>query len=344
MDRRVRFLYLSQEDVIAAGALDMSKRMADMEQLFRLWDQGDYIEAPTPIISWGEGLEGLFFVAHAAWVGGGVNATGIKWIASNPENRVKHRMSRSSAVIVLNDMQTGYPMAIMDGTIITAMRTGAVVGVAAKHLARRDAQVVGLIGTGFQSHAQALGLKMSLPQLRMYKIHNASPGPAQAWVEEMGRLLEVPIQIESSSRAVVEGSDVVVAATAGGRSGPVRVEPAWFAKGSFYSVLSPRDLNGNVIQEFDRVVLTKLEELEPGRVNALSDLYRAGVLKADNVTELAAIVVGKKPGRQNETERIFMRPTGMSAADVITAQSIYQQAKNMGLGQELDLWREPKWA
>jgi ornithine cyclodeaminase len=343
MERSHKLLYLSQEDVVAAGVFDMQARIADIEQLMVLWDKAQYAEPVPPIISWEQGIEDLFFVAHPAWVGGEVNATGNKWIASSPENRVKRNMPRSSALIILNDMETGYPKVIMEGALVTAMRTGAVAAVAAKHVAAPDAEVVGLIGTGFQSRAQALGLKAVLPGIRLFKIFNASPARASTWAEEMQPMLNVPIEIQNNSRAVVEGSDVVVAATAGGRSGPAEVEPGWFKAGSFYSAISPRDLNRDVIKSFDRVVLTKREELHGGRKNPLADLYREGILNDDNVIELAEIVTGKKPGRQTSQQRIFMRPTGMSVADVITAETIYRTARARGIGQELPLWREPKW-
>ncbi len=344
MKRSQDLLYLSQEDVIAAGIFDMGKRIADIEQLMVLWDQQQYAEPVPSIISWQQGTEGLFFVSHPAWVGGDVNATGIKWIASNPLNRVRHGMPRSSALVILNDMETGYPKAIMEGALITAMRTGAVAGVAAKHVALSNARVVGLIGTGFQSRAQALGLKAVLPGISLFKIYNTSPEPASTWAKEMKPLLNTGIEIAGSSRAVVEGSDVVVAATAGGRSGPAKVEASWFKEGAFYSTLSPRDLNAEIIRSFDRVVLTKREELSPERKNPLATLYGEGVLNDDNLVELAEIVTGKKPGRLNPRQRIFMRPTGMSVADIITAAAIYRTAKAQGLGQQLSLWREPKWA
>lgn len=343
MDRSQNLLYLSQEDVVAAGIFDMKQRIADIEHLMRIWDQGLYSEPVPPIISWQQGVDGLFFVAHPGWVGSEVNAAGIKWIASNPENRIKRNMPRSSALIILNDMETGYPKAIMEGALITAMRTGAVAGVAAKHVALPETEVVGLIGTGFQSRAQALGLKAVLPGIRLFKIYNASPAPASAWVQEMQPLLDTAIELENSPRAAVEGSDVVVAATAGGRSGPAQVETSWFKEGSFYSALSPRDLNADIIRHFDRVVLTKREELAPERKNPLADLYRSGILNDDNLVELAEVVTGKKPGRQNKAQRIFMRSTGMSVADVITAESIYRTAREKGVGQQLLLWREPKW-
>jgi len=124
MSRSVKFLYLQQEDVIECGGLDMPQIIAAVEQVYALHEQGECIEPEAPLITW-DGPQSKRVLAHPAWVGGEVSMAGIKWIPSNPENPRKRGMPRASAIIILNDDDTGYPLAVMDGTIVSAARTGA---------------------------------------------------------------------------------------------------------------------------------------------------------------------------------------------------------------------------
>jgi ornithine cyclodeaminase len=137
MSRSVGFIYLQQEDTIACGGLDMPRIIEAVESVYALHERGECIEPEAPLIAWA-GPEGKRILTHPAWVGGDVNVAGIKWIPSNPENPRKRGMPRASAIIILNDDETGYPLAVMDGTIISAARTGAATGVGAKYLAKRD--------------------------------------------------------------------------------------------------------------------------------------------------------------------------------------------------------------
>jgi len=136
MSNPVKFLYLQQEDVIACGALDIAEVIQAVEKVYALHEQGQCIEPEAPLISW-DGPHGRRILAHPAWVGGDVDVAGIKWIPSNPENPRKRGMPRASAIIILNDPETGYPLAVMDGTVISAARTGAATGVGAKYLMAR---------------------------------------------------------------------------------------------------------------------------------------------------------------------------------------------------------------
>jgi len=146
--------------MIVAGGLDMRTCLDAVERAFKLLAVGE-VKVPNKIVlelppseqERGR-INGL-----AAYIGGDWEVAGIKWIPSFPKNPREHGLPRASALLTLNNTNTGTPLAVMDGTIISAMRTGAMGGLGAKYLARKDSEVAALIGLGVQARTQAMALK-----------------------------------------------------------------------------------------------------------------------------------------------------------------------------------------
>ena len=166
--RPLSFRYLSQEQVVAAGGRDMALAVDDIEEVFRLHARGDYVLPTKAVLRWGDVASEMSrgrINAMPGYVGGRFDMAGVKWIASFPAN-IDRGMPRASGVTILNDPATGVPVAVIDGTLISAMRTGAVSGVASRHLAREDAGVVGIIGAGVQSRTQLMAITVARPAVR----------------------------------------------------------------------------------------------------------------------------------------------------------------------------------
>ena len=341
MSRTVKFLYLTQEQVIACGGLDMAQTMASVEKVFRLLDDGECIEPQAPIIKW-NGLHGRRISMHPAYIGGDVQVAGIKWIPSNPENPIKRNMPRSNGITILNDPETGYPLAIMDGTAISAMRTGAVVGVGAKYLARPDAEVAGLIGAGVINRTQLMALHAALKQLRLVRLFDMAPEKARAYAAEMGGKLGLEIEIVDSAQAAVEGADVIAPATNVGRNERyIRAE--WIKPGAYLVNLSVNDYTFGAVQSCDRIFVDSKKQLQMEEA-VLTDMVAEGLVHPDDIVEFGAVVNGKQPGRTSDDERVFFSPLGMGIEDLINAKRVYEEARRRGIGTELELWHEPVWA
>ena len=342
MSRSVKFLYLQQEDVIACGGLDMPQVIAAVERVYALHEQGECIEPEAPLIAW-EGPQGKRILTHPAWVGGDVNMAGIKWIPSNPENPRQRGMPRASAIIILNDDETGYPLAVMDGTIVSAARTGAATGVGAKYLARRDSEKVAIIGAGPISRPQIMALQVVLPALREVSIFDLDAGRAQGLAEEMaGRYAKTRFTVTPSAEASVRGADVVVTVTSGVPLDRSYLEANWLKEGVFVSAVAVNDSKMEVVEQADKLVLTNIEELdEPIWLVGLA--VAQGLRSRDDFVSMGSIIVGQDPGRQNDHERIFYNPGGMGIEDVVAAARVYRNARERGIGIELELWHEPLW-
>lgn len=341
MSRAVKFLYLTQEQVIECGGLDMVQTMASVEKVFRLLDDGECIEPQAPIIKW-NGLHGRRISMHPAYIGGDVQIAGIKWIPSNPENPIKRNMPRSNGITILNDPETGYPLAIMDGTAISAMRTGAVVGVGAKYLARPDAEVAGLIGAGVINRTQLMALHQALPRLRLVRLFDMAPEKAHAYAAEMSKQLDLEIQVVDSAQAAVEGADIIAPATNVGRDDRyIRAE--WIKPGAYLANLSVNDYTFAAVLACDKIVVDSKKQLQLEEA-VLTDMIAEGLVNSDDIVEFGAVVNGKQPGRTGDDERIFFSPLGMGIEDLINAKRVYDEARRRGIGTELELWHEPVWA
>jgi len=342
MSRSVKFLYLQQEDVIACGGLDMPQVIEAVEKVYALHERGECIEPEAPLIAWA-GPQGKRILTHPAWVGGDVNVAGIKWIPSNPENPRKRGMPRASAIIILNDDETGYPLAVMDGTIVSAARTGAATGVGAKYLARPDSEKAAIIGAGPISRPQIMALQVVLPSLKEVSIFDLDSGRAQGVADEMSSQYEkTQFTVAPSAEASVRGADVVITATSGVSLDHSYLEASWLKEGVFVSAVAANDSKMEVIAQADKLVLTNMEEVD-APLWLIGLAVAQGVRSREEFVSMGSIITGQNPGRQNDRERVFYNPGGMGIEDVVAAYRVYRNARQRGIGIELELWREPLW-
>src|SRR4051812_38184715 len=199
-------LFLSRQDLMALG-IQIKDVIAQVEDAIRQQGLGQ-VNQPDKI--------GLHYAHDGALHAmpahiGSQQALGIKWVGSVPTNGDRG-LPQTTGIIVLNDPTTGFPNCVMDGTWITAMRTGAVSAITAKHLAPNRVDTLGLIGTGVQMRTQLLALNEVLkPQT--VKVYDIRPDAVEAFVTQMRDLVDVPIEAADGHRGAVEGADVVVTAT-----------------------------------------------------------------------------------------------------------------------------------
>jgi N-[(2S)-2-amino-2-carboxyethyl]-L-glutamate dehydrogenase len=340
-DGSISFRYLSQEEVIALGGLDMAQAVDDIEEVFRLHALGDYVLPSKVVLRWGdldsETTRGRIN-AMPGYIGGRFDMAGMKWIASFPAN-IDAGLPRGTGVTILNDPRTGVPLAVMDGTLISAVRTGAVSGVAARHLARRDARTIGIIGAGVQSRTQLMAVHVARPALEKVLVFDVRPERAAAWCADMRARLALDFSVVDSARAAIESADVLVTATTA--TEPI-VMPGWVPAGCLYLQVAGRECHPDAIPEFDRIVVDNWTEIKHRAAQALVHALEVGTITdADISAELGEIVVGAKPGRTSAQERIYFSSVGMGIEDVAIATRILRQANASDAGSILDLWRAP---
>ena len=224
--RAGEFLYLSRKTVEAL-AIPMAAIIENLEQMFREKGEGRVEMPPKPGIHTRPNDFTHAMPAYIPLLG----ASGVKWVSGYPENQ-KKGLPYISGLLILNDPDTGVPVAVMDCTWITAVRTGGATAIAAKHLARKDSTRVGIVACGVQGRSNLEALA-GLYKLQEAKAYDIVPKIAQRFAKEMQEKTGVDVIPVESAREAVQEMDIVVT------SGPILRDPApaigpgWLAKGAF---------------------------------------------------------------------------------------------------------------
>ncbi len=334
-DKSFKFIYLTQEEVISTG-MDMASFVQIEEEHFSLYDEGKIILPAKVVLDLNERKRGRINTL-SAYVGGEIDVCGIKWVASFPNNPQRYRIPRANAFIILNDSHTGAPLAVMDGTYISAMRTGAVTGVGVKYLAKKDSEIIAMIGCGVQARTQLLAIKVVLPNIAEVRCYDMSNKISEAYAEDMHQKTGLNCRAVSSVKEAVAGADVIVTVTVADE--PI-VKNRFVKKGSLFAhVGSYQEEEEKVIFSSDKIVVDDWQSVYHRRTPILAKMYDQGKLKnSDIYANLGEVVNGKKAGRETDEERIFFLPIGMGSEDVIAAYKIYKIAQEKRLGQKLKMW------
>ena len=368
------FLYLDEPDMIKAGVMDMKRCVQSMDDMFQVMGQKDYIMGSPS-----ENHHGMMlwfpeekrsekmpvagpdrrFMAMPAYVGGRFNVCGNKWYGSNIENQ-KKGLPRSILTVMLNDPDTGAPLALMSANLLSSIRTGAIPGVATKYLQRKGASVLGIIGTGVISRSCILAIKETMTDLAEVRAYDLFPEKSAKFAEEMGKEIGVKITPVAEMKDAVEGCDIVSVAASGLK--PVEIEDEWIKPGAVIictgAAMFTKEalLNNNVV--FDNWKMHKdwLDELrdEPERllgINAghpsakLLLMVANGEVDADHMISFGDVLANPEElGRKSDKDVFIFLTGGMGTEDVAWGYDIYTRAKELGLGKTLSLWEKPHWA
>lgn len=251
-------------------------------------------------------------------------------------NNPKQGLPTITAVVILNDPKTSFPISIMDGASITGMRTGAVGAVAAKYLARKDSKVVCIIGAGVQGRFQLIGLN-EVFNIEKAKVYDMYIDASKKYVAEMSKKLNISIEPCSDARKAVEGSDIIVTVTPSRK--PIVMEE-WVQPGVHINAIGSdepgkEELDPNILTKAKIVVDDYGEATHRGEINVP---LSKGIIKSEDLhAELAEVVTGKKEGRVSNDEITIFDATGLAIEDVAVAWEAYKKAKDKKLGTSKDL-------
>ena len=339
---KTNLLILNQEEVKRSGGEDISLAIKTMEEVFSLHQKGEYVLPNKNVLRWGdietETTRGRINSMPAA-IEGDFNSVGMKWISSSPTNPDKYGLPRASGIIILNDYETLFPKAIMDGMLLSAMRTGANSGVAAKHLAKKNSKVLGLIGAGAQNKTQLLAMKHVLEDLSEVKINDLNIERAKQFAEEMSEKTNLPITVVNTAEEAVRGSDVFITATVS--KVPI-VKYEWIEKGALYLHVGSHECEFEVIDKADKIVVDDWEELKHRGVESISIMYAEGKFEENKIhAQLGEVVNAVKSSRTSDEEFIYFNSVGMGIQDVALASVIYEKAIQENIGTNFDMWGNP---
>lgn len=376
MDTRIKFLYLSEPDMIKAGVKNMDQCVEAMEDLLVTLNKGDYVMAGVNHNSHGaqvifpddpqfEGMpknaDDRRFMAMPAYLGGKYQMAGMKWYGSNCENKASG-LPRSILMMMLNDKDTGAPLALMSANLVSCYRTGAIPGVGAKYLARKDSETVTIIGPGVMGRTCLLAFLSVCPKITTVKVKGRGQRSLHAFEEfvkkECPQIQQV-IVCDSMEEAVKDSDIICVTSTA-----PVKeidfpyIAEDWVKKGALICLPSAAWFDDDFLINRCKKVVDNYKLYEAWAEefpypsyemvqiigSKFTDYLHEGRIQREDIVDIADIINKKHPGRESDDEIIVYSVGGMPVEDIAWGGTVYRNALKEGIGVELPLWDQPDMA
>ena len=376
MDTRIKCLYLSEPDMIKAGVKNMDQCVEAMEDLLVTLNKGDYVMAGVNHNSHGaqvifpddpqfEGMpknaDDRRFMAMPAYLGGKYQMAGMKWYGSNCENKASG-LPRSILMMMLNDKDTGAPLALMSANLVSCYRTGAIPGVGAKYLAGKDSETVTIIGPGVMGRTCLLAFLSVCPKITTVKVKGRGQRSLHAFEEfvkkECPQIQQV-IVCDSMEEAVKDSDIICVTSTA-----PVKeidfpyIAEDWVKKGALICLPSAARFDDDFLINRCKKVVDNYKLYEAWAEefpypsyemvqiigSKFTDYLHEGRIQREDIVDIADIINKKHPGRESDDEIIVYSVGGMPVEDIAWGGTVYRNALKEGIGVELPLWDQPDMA
>ncbi|RST59394.1 ornithine cyclodeaminase family protein [Siminovitchia terrae] len=266
----------------------------------------------------------------------GLKSLGMKYVSNFPGNAVLGKKS-INGVVLLVDTDTGEPLALLEGSYLTVMRTGALSGVASKYLSRADSGVLAILGTGEQAIGQFKAIK-AVRDITQLKLYNRTQEKAEILAEYIQSRHEVAISTHSDSDEAIRGADIIVTATSSSK--PVfseTLEPGVHVNAIGSYTPSMQELPSHVIANAGKVVVESINSALEEAGDLLIPINE-GKFHRDSIHgELGHIISGQLPGREHERETTVFKSVGLAVADVVVARYLYEKALKEQVGQKISL-------
>ena len=376
MDTRIKFLYLSEPDMIKAGVKNMDQCVEAMEDLLVTLNKGDYVMAGVNHNSHGaqvifpddpqfEGMpknaDDRRFMAMPAYLGGKYQMAGMKWYGSNCENKASG-LPRSILMMMLNDKDTGAPLALMSANLVSCYRTGAIPGVGAKYLAGKDSETVTIIGPGVMGRTCLLAFLSVCPKITTVKVKGRGLRSLHAFEEfvkkECPQIQQI-IVCDSMEEAVKDSDIICVTSTA-----PVKeidfpyIAEDWVKKGALICLPSAARFDDDFLINRCKKVVDNYKLYEAWAEefpypsyemvqiigSKFTDYLHEGRIQREDIVDIADIINKKHPGRESDDEIIVYSVGGMPVEDIAWGGTVYRNALKEGIGVELPLLDQPDMA
>lgn len=317
-------LYLSQQEVIDV-APDIAESISIVEDALGEHGRGEVENPPKPAV---HPLPRTFIHAMPAFLKR-KKQVGMKWVSGFSANHEKG-LPNISGLIIVNDAETGLPTAIMDGIYITAVRTASASAVSAKYLARPDSKTLSIVGAGLQGRYHLLTIKTTVPALEKVQVYDIVPEALEQYVADMRRHVDCDVIACDSIDAAVKDADILVS-TATKLRGQVVFKEGCIRPGALALPVHSLGWDPREILNTDKLVVDDWNQISSSLVGS-GKTYEAF---PDLHAEIGEIIIGKKPGRESDTEKIIGFNYGLAIEDVAMGSEILARAKASGAGTRL---------
>lgn len=370
----IDLLYLNEEDMIAAGVKDMKGCVEAMEEMFKLMKIGDYrmggangnshgcmvmFPESSPFPEMPVDGPDRRFMAMPAYLGGKFDMAGMKWYGSNAENR-KKGLPRSILTLILNDKDTGAPLAFMSANILSAYRTGAVPGVGFKYFAKENAETIGIVGPGVMSKTALAAAMTVRPTINTVKVKGRGQASLNRFIEYVKKGYPgVNVYAVDSIEEAVRDSDIVSVSTSSPTGDPSLypyIAEEWIKPGAVIESTAALRFDDDFVINRARTVTDNIklyeaweEEMKPNAYNTIpipavrvEDLIADGRMKTEQIDDLGDVLLGNVPVHRSEDEVVIYSVGGMPVEDIAWGTIVYRNALEKGIGTKLNLWETPQ--
>lgn len=324
-------LLLTREDVMQV--LDMSDCIEAVEKAFAELASGTAVLPLRIAITPPDGIS-LYMPAYLKEAG----ALACKVVTVYKNNPAKHNMPTTIGKVLVQDPKTGDVICIMDGGYLTAIRTGAVSGVATKYLARKDkGQKVGIFGAGVQGKAQLWAMAVTRDITKAY-VYDSIEAAIPKFIEEMSTRLGLEVVKATSPEQILEEADIICTTT----TSPTplfdgsKVREGTHINGIGSHTPNARELDTAIIKRA-KVVADSYEACLKEAGDIIIPINEGAIDKSHMYAELGEVVTGKKPARVNDKEITLFKSNGLAIQDVATAKLVYDKAVQAKIGAEVVL-------
>ena len=323
--------YMNRFDVEALRITD-DEILAAIEDQLATQGRKEAVIEPRMHLDPGVG-PGHFNVLRGS-LGGEIDSAGVK-VVSDFHDNYKHNLPSELALLILLDRHIGVPKAIIDASLITDMRTGAVTALGAKHLARKGSKILGHIGARGTAYwnVRLMDKMFNFDEIR---VHSRRPESRDAFGAQLEKDLGKKIIVTDDWESCVRGADIVVEASRLIRPEPL-LKTAWIKKGALvmpYGTMSAVELS--LADIADKFLMDDFGQARAGQFGALKPLFDVGKLHPGRYhAEIGEVVAGLKPGREHDDETILFWHRGLSLSDIALGHAMLKKGQAMGVGQRL---------
>lgn len=331
---RITFTYLSQEDLLDSGCFDIRLAIDVAKKALLSYKDGRVLFPEKIVQIFDHSGQQRINCLPATLLDDQV--CGVKWVSVFPSNPDRYQMQNLSAIFVLSEIEKGFPIAVLEGTLASNMRVAAMGAIAAEYLARPDSEVIGFIGAGEQAKMHLIAMQAICPRLKQCRVSSRTVDEERQFIDELSVLLPDMefVGCNTVARDAIIDADIIVTATSA--QAPL-LHAEWVKPGSFYSHIGGWEDEYAVAEQAHKIVCDDWETVTH-RTQTLSRMYKEGLISTAKIhADLHELVSGEKLGRENEHEQIYFNAVGLAYIDVAIALALYQRALAVGAGTQLDL-------
>lgn len=335
MDNHIHVKLISLEDIYKTKCFDLKQIIQIIEDALLAYSNNEILLPDKISQIFNEGLQTRINCMPSTLLKEGV--CGVKWVSVFPNNPKLYNKQNVSGVILLSEIKTGFPFAIVDGTLITALRTACLGAIGAKYLARKDSSAYGTIGAGEQAKTHFLVMKTLFPNIKTCYVSSRSNESELGFVGAMKTKFDDVefIMCNGDYDLAARNADIIV--TAVSCQAPL-LKADSIKPGTFYCHVGGWEDEYDVALKADKIVCDDWSSLKHRGSPTIARMYEKGLLKdTDIYANLSDIISGKKVGRETESEFNYFNSIGLSFVDVAVANYFYKAVTSKGLGTDWSL-------